>query len=334
IARRAERAHAPLLADLRAFGVGTALGLVAMLVLVLASGAELSAYFRAVFLDGPRLKGGSLTLLGNFAKYLFLHETFPSGLVLTAALIATGMRVSRQKPPFHLGDEPLTGFSLDLRWMLGVALLLLSVFGVGIVLLAAEARALPQMVITVALALRGVPMFGLAFGSAFFVGHLLTKNGIAQQALERGHVYNAVLLVAAIASLFHGLSFIQFFPFYNSDPLIPLSFVFLFAAADRAKLAGLKALLITLCLSSLFSLKMNRALSADIPVKSGNWAGLRVNYRGKELLDAAERVQGLAGPNGSVLVLPEDAELSALIGRPRPKLRGAVVFVDQYPDRL
>jgi len=201
-------------------------------------------------------------------------------------------------------------------------------------LLAGETRALPQSVISVGLALRGVPIFGLAFGSAFFVGHLLRRKGADREMVQRGHLYNALFLVAAVASLFHGLSFVQFVPFYNSDPLIPLALVFLFAAADRTKIVGLKALVITLSLASLFSLKMTRALSADIPVKSGNWAGLRVNYRGKELLDAAARVQALAGPDQSVLVLPEDAQLSALIGRPRPKLRGALVFVDQYADRL
>jgi hypothetical protein len=35
-----------------------------------------------------------------------------------------------------------------------------------------------------------------------------------------------------------------------------------------------------------------------------------------------------------VLVLPEDLELVGLIARPRPPLRGAVVFQDLYPERL
>jgi hypothetical protein len=33
-------------------------------------------------------------------------------------------------------------------------------------------------------------------------------------------------------------------------------------------------------------------------------------------------------------VLPEDVEIAGLIERPRPPLRGAIVFVDQYPERL
>jgi hypothetical protein len=320
--------------DARAFGAGVGLGVVATLGVVLASGAGLAAYFQSVVWDVPRLNGGSRALFGNFAKYLFLHETFPSGLVLTAAVIAVGLRVGRLSSGFHLGDEPVRGPSLDLRRTLGVALLLVAVFGTAILLLIGEARALPQPVISTALWLRGVPMFGLAFGSAFFVGHLLKKEDADPPTIQRGHVFNAVFLVAALCSLFHGMSLVQFFTFYDGNPLIPISFVFLFAAADRSKIVGLKALLITLSLAGLFSLKLNRALSADIPVKAGNWAGMRVNYRGQELLDAAARAQALAGPDESVLVLPEDAQLSALIGRPRPKLRGALVFVDQYPDRL
>jgi hypothetical protein len=33
-------------------------------------------------------------------------------------------------------------------------------------------------------------------------------------------------------------------------------------------------------------------------------------------------------------MLPEDPATEALIGCPRPKLRGAIVFVDQFPDHV
>jgi hypothetical protein len=49
---------------------------------------------------------------------------------------------------------------------------------------------------------------------------------------------------------------------------------------------------------------------------------------------AATRIQQLAGEHGTVLVLPEDVQLVGLIQRPRPPLRGAILFVDQYPRRL
>ncbi len=61
---------------------------------------------------------------------------------------------------------------------------------------------------------------------------------------------------------------------------------------------------------------------------------MQVNERGHEVIRAALRVRALAGPDDEVLVLPEDLQLMWLIDRPRPPIRGAVVFVDQYPERL
>ena len=52
------------------------------------------------------------------------------------------------------------------------------------------------------------------------------------------------------------------------------------------------------------------------------------------LENAADRVYELTSPGDTVLVLPEDVTFAARIGRPRPALRGAIVFVDQYPLRL
>jgi hypothetical protein len=61
---------------------------------------------------------------------------------------------------------------------------------------------------------------------------------------------------------------------------------------------------------------------------------MRVGAGGLEIARAANRARTLAKPDESVLVLPEDVELAALIGRPRPPLLGAIVFVDQYAPRL
>jgi hypothetical protein len=48
---------------------------------------------------------------------------------------------------------------------------------------------------------------------------------------------------------------------------------------------------------------------------------------------AAARARQLAS-DGTVLVLPEDVQFTALVDRPRPPLLGAIVFVDQYAPRL
>jgi hypothetical protein len=334
VGRRAPAAAHPVGRDLRPWLGGAAGGLVLVVALVLAAGSTLGAFFQAVFVDGPALKGGSLTLARNLADHLFLHETYPSGLAVTALCIAIGLRAARFERRLTLGDEPVEERSLGLRNTIAVAALLIAGFGLATALLALELRMLPQSVMAVTLELRDVPMLGLAFGCAYFVGHLAMAPDSDPGVLRRGHVVNALFIVAAASSLLHALSFVHFFPFYNNDPLIPLALAFLFALVARARLGWLKGVAIVLTLGGLFGQKFNRALSADLAVESGHWAGLRVNYRGKELLDAVRRVHQLAGPNEAVLVLPEDAELVSLIGRPRPPLKGAIVFVDQYPARL
>ena len=320
--------------DARAWSLGALGGALSVLLLVLSVGSSPPAFWQAIFVDGPALKGGTSTLLANLANHATLHGTFPSGLFFTMALIGVGMRVAQREQALVTGDESRLRPSLGWRQTLAIAALLVAVFGVATALLVAEVRRLPQSVLAVALELRRVPMFGLALGIAYFVGQLLAPKNLSVSRLERGHAQNCLFLVALATSLLHALSFVHFFPFYNNDALIPLAFVFLLTAASQARLPWLKAALIVLCVGSLFGLKYNRALSADTRVSSGHWAGLRVNYRGRELLAAAERVHRFAGPKDSVLVLPEDAQLSSLIGRPRPPLRGAIVFVDQYPERL
>jgi hypothetical protein len=161
-------------------------------------------------------------------------------------------------------------------------------------------------------------------------------DGIAPATgARRGHVVNAIVLVALGTSLLHNLSFPGFRPFYDNNPIIPIAFLFLFLALDRAELPRAKSLVFLLCLLPLFGVKLERALDAQINVgPRSHWAGLRVNERGHEVIRAALRARALARPHETVLVLPEDLELAALIDRPRPPIRGAVVFVDQYPSRL
>jgi hypothetical protein len=185
-----------------------------------------------------------------------------------------------------------------------------------------------------AIGARQVPHLGLALACAFFVGHHVSHLEAEKSVRRRGFVINALVLVATTSSLLHGLSFVNYYPFYNNDPLIPFAFLFLFAPLDRARLGWLKIVIVGVTFVGLFGVKYNRALSADGAVTQGYWSGLRVNYRGRELLAAVERVRELTRPDERVLLLPEDAEIMPLFARPRPKLKGAVVFVDQYPARL
>ncbi len=220
-------------------------------------------------------------------------------------------------------------------WAVLVVLGAAACFGGATALLASDLRALPRGVLVLGSALKSVPTFGLVAGTVFFVVHCLpSRTDVPGPEREHGHTWNALFLVAMSSTLLHDTSFVLWKPFYQNNPSIPVAIVCLLVSSERAGLRWLTAVLFVGTLGSLFSLKLDRALSADTPVTAGHWAGLTVNYRGKELLAAAARVQQLARPDETVLVLPEDVQLAALFGRPRPHLLGAIVFVDQYARRL
>jgi hypothetical protein len=145
---------------------------------------------------------------------------------------------------------------------------------------------------------------------------------------------NALFLATLACSMIYDTSFINFYPFYYNEPSIPIALLCLFVATERSGLGWATPFMLAMSLLPTFGLKLNRALSDDTTVTRGQWAGLRVNYRGVEVLKAAARAQELAGVSGTVLVLPEDVELAGLIDRPRPAVKGAILFVDQHPKRL
>ena len=136
-------------------------------------------------------------------------------------------------------------------------------------------------------------------------------------------------------SFLHNTSAPEFRPFYDNNPIIPLGYATLFIALDRVRMPKLKACVVAVVLLTLFSSKLARASEALLEAKAGtHWQGMRVSERGRTMEDAADRVRALTTPDDTVLVLPEDVTFAARIGRPRPALRGAIVFVDQYPLRL
>jgi hypothetical protein len=209
------------------------------------------------------------------------------------------------------------------------------VFVVAALLLALEARSVDRTFLATVDTLRNLPAYGFAFAALFFVGHLV-RGGSAQSDRGRrvGHAFNAFVIAAMTSSMIYNTSFIHFSPFYYNNPEILVALLFSFIVLDRARIPKVAFAVFVVSLLPVFGMKLNRALSADTLVARGNWAGMRVNYRGVELLRASTRVRELAGPDETVLVLPEDVELVGLIGRPRPPLTGAILFVDQYPRRL
>lgn len=324
------------LGELGLWAFGALLGVVAVSLLLLALGSELGAYWQAVFVDGPELKGGSKRLLMNLANYLMRFDSYPASLALSlvAAGVIVRMLLRHGRPA--LDPDPSPPPHRQALLVTGVSALL---FGAAALLLAAGVKELWSPLHFWADRMRLAPGFGLLFMTVFVAAWLVRPAADATLAppsgASFGHVVTAIAIVALATSLLHNLSFPGFRPFYDNNPIIPIAFLFLFSAFDRAELPRLKLLVFAISLLPLFGVKLEHALQAQTPVGGrSHWAGLLVDERGHEVIRAALRVRALAGPEESVLVLPEDVQLAALIDRPRPPIRGAIVFVDQYPERL
>lgn len=318
------------------FAVGAVFGFVALWGGLVAARTNLPSFARAVFIDGPALKGGSWTLLKQLYGYVVHNDVLRNALVPIALLMALFVRLARQRRTMHIGDEPANASVLDGRTALAIGASASAVFGIAAALLAAEVRDLNHDFTVTVDTLRLIPGYGFVCAIVFFLAHLFKADPLTAdpEQRRRGHAYNTFMLVALFSSLIYDTSFIHFSPFYYNTPEIPLALIFLFIALDRARLVVATWAVFAITLLPFFGVKLNRALSDDIPIRSGYWAGLRVNYRGEQVFRAAKRVQEIAAPNETVLVLPEDVELAGLIHRPRPPVKGAILFVDQYPRRL
>lgn len=313
-------------------GVGAGLALVA--VGLWAIGSTLPAFYQAVIADGPALKGGRRAVTANIAYYLLGAPIYPASLLLSLIAGALLVRMARQPGGLHLGDLAPSAELAPRRFAAIVALATLA-FGTAIVLLVAHVRALPEQLAYWTDRLRLVPGFGLLLLCVTGVAHLTRSRDQAPEAWRRGHALNALGVVTLAATLAHNLSSPEFRPFYDPNPVIPVALLCLFAAFDKAALGKLKLGVFALVLASLLSPRFDRALAAQIPIgRHGNWGGLFVGESALPVVKAALRVRELANERETVLVLPEDLQIAALIGRPRPPIRGAVVFVDQYAPRL
>jgi hypothetical protein len=312
---------------------GGVIGLVLVGLVLLAVGSTVSSFVEAAFGDGPELKGGRFTLINNLYNFVVRHDAIRVALVPTAITIAIAVRFWSIHGHFHVGDEPERQAPLGRRSAILIAAAAIALFGSAIFLLAGEARSIERVISASCETLRNIPAYGFVFGTLFFFGHL-THAEADERRRHVGHAVNGLFLVAMTSSIVYDTSFIHFSPFYYNDPNIPVALLCLFVATERARLPWMTAIVVVASCLPLFGVKLNRALSADIPVESGHWAGMRVNYRGRELLKAAARVQALVGPGETALMLPEDVQFVGLMQRPRPPVKGAILFVDQYPRRL
>ena len=325
--------------DALAWLVGTVAGVAVVVLGVVVLKSSLSAFVQAVFVDGPELKGGSGRLLLNLFMYLVRYDAFPAAPLFLSVLVLAGARILLRERTLAVGDELERTVPLERRYVALYAAASVATFGTAIALLASSYRGLESEVVRVLDRLAEIAMFGFAFACAFFVAHLQRlaprRGPIRSDAPRVGHVLNALLLATLFASLLHNTSAPELRSFYDNNPVIPIVFYALFTGLDRAALRPAKAVVVVLTLASLFGNKLDRGMRAHTAVgRHGYWGGLRVNDRGVEIVRAALQARALTQHDDTVLVLPEDVTLAALVGRPRPPLRGAILYVDQYPNRL
>jgi hypothetical protein len=323
------RARVP---DALSFALGGVLGFVSLVVLLAAEGSSLGAFYQAVFRDSAALKGGSIALSVNLLSYLIGSPAFPASLVFTLMAAVVLLRLTRR--PGALAMLPHdTDARFGARHAAPAVALALFAFGGATLAIALGARAVPDSIGYFTERLRYVPTFGLLFLCVAFAA-LIVPSAL-RSGPPRAHELAAVTLVALVTSLLHNLSSPEFRPFYDPNPIIPLAFAYLFTGLDRAELPKTKLLVYALALAALYSPKFGRVLAADLPTgRMGRWSGLYVNASAVPIVHAAQRVWELTDESDEVLVLPEDLEIAALVGRRRPPLTGAVVFVDQYPKRV
>ena len=337
VVERVSKEHASvknLLGDAAAFAAGAALGVAALWLMLLSLGSSFAAYAECVFIDGPAVKGGSSRLIRHVLGYLSTEDAWTSSVVFTIGLAAIFARVVLRRGGLHIGDEPARREPFDRRRIAALVVAAVLPFALAIALLSSTYRGIHEDAVIWLDRLKEVPHFGLVFAVAFFLAHL-GKTNEGSGPPRAGHALNALMIAALATSLLHNTSAPEFRAFYDNNPIIPLAFLFLYIGVDRAGLGWLRVLLVALTLGSLFGNRIDRAMAAKAPIgKQGYWAGMRVGPRAVDLAHAALQVRSLTGPDDTVLVLPEDVQLAALIGRPRPALRGAIVFVDQYPRRL
>lgn len=328
------------LAPLALYGLGVALGLLSTLGFVVAIDGHLPGFLQTVFRDGSALKGGWKVLLPRMLGYPTIAPTVPLPLLLVLLgsalvfrLVRVGERLVVPSPEddsqASLSKERAPIATRDLAIALGISLL---AFGGAAALLASGIE--PGKALVPGRILQAVttyvPALGLALGVIYFVANFPPRPG----PLSRADALSALLLAAIVAAIGHNGSVRESRFFYDNNAIIAVSLLCLFLAIEKAKIPWLRWAAFAALMLSVFGGKMTRYLDARTPVQGeGYWAGMSINQRGEKILAAAERARELAGPDETVLVLPEDISFAMLIGRPRPELCGAIAFVDQYPAR-
>ena len=319
--------------DLAAVASGSAVGVVLDAALVWAVGGSLSEATHVIFVEGPRLKAVEERGLRHLLIGVFQQDS-ATLTIYTSMLVAWILiRGARHASLFQLPESPPDdrAFEESRNGKRGAALLaayLVLAFGTAGVLLARSDPGPKAFHVAGGISIGAIMAAYLMF-HLHVLGNALAGPGTA----DRRTAYVAAACAAWSIEAFQSLSAPEAFGVaFQAGVVVPIAWVALFTEVDRARSPIVKYGVFCLVLFQIYTPKFLRHVDARFPVEDpGFWAGLRVDEVGKHTIAAAERARTLAGPDGTVLPLPEDPMLGALVGRRRPDLRGGVVFVDQYP---
>ncbi len=297
---------------------GALAGAATSLLCTLALGGGVLGWSRVLFVDGFEYAGTP----GSVARLLWLRwaktDAVPLSLVATAVVLWWALvrrpREAARRPP---------------RWgpWLAAAALMLSFLGAGAYVLGW----LPQV---------AGSWLGLARRS-----ELLAYFGVALVALRAGgavagfrageavHPGATLAVMGVVAGAAQALGYSVSSGAFGLSALSAVGVVALVEAGQQRAWPWLAVVPVLLAAHALWEPELNRARATLEPAPPGYWQGMLLDLRGQELIAARQQVWALTEPTDEVLVLAEDPQLVALFDRPRPPLRGGLVFVDQYPVR-
>jgi hypothetical protein len=314
-----------LLRDLGDWGRGVGIGLGPVLALVLVCRSTPLAFARSVLGDALTFAGGPALFAWAPLRSALTREAYSSSLLLTAA---TAILAAKLLLPRAGAARSATADRAELA---GALIAVVVALACAVSLLLTGFRALPRQLLMVSLNAGAIAGAGIVLGSFYAIWY-------ARSALDAdrdtARTLTALFGFALMAALLRDPWLFGVHPAHGGDVLTAVALIFVFVAAQRTRERFAGPLILALALLGLFGLKLNRALDTSTLVKTGYWSGLYVNHRGLELLAASRRVRELTQPSDAVLVLPEDPQIAALIARPRPRLRGSIVFSSHYPARL
>jgi len=323
-----------------AYGIATAAA-VAALALALTPWADTAGLVRDVFLHGSEPKGGPLRMVASLVR--FAVDIGRHGVAL-APVLAVASVAGRLLGAAGKGADSTREGAGDLTPAAVVAAAALSVTALYAALVSTRVPARPLLSATALLPpvlWLGIFLAALLSLRAWLPGLLVGLAGGA-----RARALAGVLAVTLSAALFHSLSTNVFRFSYDNNPLVAVAY----AASLQVAIGALgwigpraiRAPAVVLLCFVVLPLRPWARLADQLLVCqqcTERWEEVR-HLSGARLRPAAAGMRSLvalvrreAAPGEDVLLLPNDPNVEAWLGRDRPRLSSLFVFADQYWDR-